>query len=360
MSVFRRDGSPYYYTEFQIRGHRICRSTKVTTRREALAAEKRIRAEELKRIEEGSRQTLTIDQAFGRYWIEVGSTYDDVKQRKDTDRYIRQILSAVDPAQSVEDMTDADVNEFVQARIRAKAGQIATNRALAVWRQMHNRAHRVWKQKVQPIHWRSFMSKEKQRTNHLEFDQVRILLQSLPDYLQLAVEWSVAAGTRRAATFSLEWPNIHFERGYAIVKEKGKDEFKVWLSPQLIDILNRAKALGHPPPKRKQTHVKRERDPERYVFCDRNWRKLWHAGMKSAGITDFRWHDLRHTFATWLRQEGAPIEVVQRALGHAQVTTTMRYAHVADRELQDALHRVPSFSPTETNVVSLSAKKSTG
>src|SRR5690606_3041846 len=97
MSVYPRAGSPYYYTEFQIDGHRICRSTKATTRREALAAEKRIRAEETKRIQGGNREQITIDQAFARFWLEVGSTYDDTKQRKDTDRYIQQILNVVDP-----------------------------------------------------------------------------------------------------------------------------------------------------------------------------------------------------------------------------------------------------------------------
>jgi integrase len=359
VSVYKRKGSPFYVSEFQIGGHRFYRSTKATSRREALAVEKTFREEEQKKLKEGNRLTLTVDQAFGRYWLEVGDRYDDMRQRKDTQRYIQQILAIVDSSRSVEDITDAEVNDFVQARLRANAGQIATNRALAVWRQMHNRAHRVWKQKMQPIHWRSFMAKEKQRDNHLEFEQVRTLLQSLPDYLVLAVEWSVAAGTRRTATFSLEWANIFWDRGYAIVREKGKPEFKVWLSPQLIDILQRAKALGHPPGKRKRDYVP-ERDAERFVFCSRNWRKLWSAALAKAGIDDFRWHDLRHTFATWLRQEGAPLEVVQRALGHKHITTTMRYAHVADRELQEALHKVPSFSPSETNIVSLPVKKSTG
>jgi integrase len=357
VSVFKRESSPFYYAEFQIDGHRFCRSTKATTRREALNVEKTFRAEFKRRLSEGNHLRLTIDQGFGRYWLEIGSRYADAKQRKDTKRYILQILEVIDPRRLIEDISDADVNDFVQARLLSNSGVIATNRALAVWRQMHNRAQRVWKQKCQPIHWRSFMEKESQRTNHLEFDQVRTLLASLPDYLVLAVEWSVAAGTRRAATFGLEWSSVFIERGYAIVKEKGKPEFKVWLSPQLRDILHRAKTLGHPASLRKRAYP-RQRDVERFVFCDRNWRKLWLAGLAKAGIENFRWHDLRHTFATWLRQEGAPIEIVQRALGHKQITTTMRYAHVDDRELQAALHKVPSFSPTETNIVSIKASKS--
>jgi hypothetical protein len=247
MSLVKRKGSPYWIADFQIAGHRFCRSTKATTRREALAVEKLFREEELKKLKEGHRQLLTVDEAFGRFWLEVGSKYKDMQQRKDTERYIQQILAVINPNQLVEDVTDAEVNDFVQARARAQAGPIATNRALAVWRQMHRRAHRAWKQKMQTVDWRASMAKENERTNHLEFEQVRTLLTSLPDYLVLAVEWSVAAGTRRTATFSLEWANIFWDRSYAIVREKGKPVFKVWLSPQLIDILHRAKALGHPP-----------------------------------------------------------------------------------------------------------------
>lgn len=367
MSVYPRKGSPYYAYDFQIKGRRFFGSTKATTRRDALAAEKQIKASEREKAKEGDRKRLTLDEAFGLYWLEVASLYEDKKQRKDTQRYIGQILAAIGKDKLVEDLTDADVNDFVQARLRAAAnpdrprragkGEIATNRALAVWRQMHRRATKSWKQKTQVIDWSDCLAKERQRTDWLEFDQVRTLLQNLPDYLQLAVEWSVAAGTRRTATFSIEWQNVFWERGYLIVKEKGKDEFKAWLSPQLIDILQRAKALGHPPSTRKRKYDN-QKDAERFVFCSRNWKKLWESARTKAGVPNFRWHDLRHTFATWLRQEGTPLEVVQRALGHAQITTTMRYAHVADRELQEALHRVPSFSTQNENVVSITAKKS--
>jgi integrase len=364
MSITKREGSPFYFAVFQINNRRFFRSTKTASRRDALAVEKRIREEELKRAREGDRERLTLDEAFGRFWLEVGYKHDDLKQRKDTQRYIAQILAVADKDRLVEDVTDADVNDFVQARSRANAGMIATNRAIAVWRQMHRRAGKKWKQKTQIIDWSSNLEKERKRTNYLEFEQVRTLLGTLPEYLQLAVEWSVAAGTRRAATFGMEWANVFFDRGYAVVKEKGKPEFKVWLSPQLIDILSRARIVGHPPALRQHGSVKdreaKQKDAERFVFCSRNWRKLWERGLKAAGIEDFRWHDLRHTFATWLRQEDTPLEVVQRALGHAQITTTMRYAHVADRELQAALHKVPSFSTSENNIVSIKSGKSKG
>ena len=57
------------------------------------------------------------------------------------------------------------------------------------------------------------------------------------------------------------------------------------------------------------------------------------------------------THATWLRQRAAKLDVVQRSLGHASVTTTQRYAHVDDGELRAALRGLPAFGTSTTNVV---------
>lgn len=94
------------------------------------------------------------------------------------------------------------------------------------------------------------------------------------------------------------------------------------------------------------------------VFVGTNYRKLFEAAASRVGLDDFTWHDLRHTHATWMRQAGAPLEVVQRSLGHTLVTTTARYAHVDDTEVKDALRKLPSLSvtPESSNVVQIKRK----
>jgi hypothetical protein len=67
MSVFKRAGSPYYYAEVIIQGHRVVRSTRTTTEREARAVERRLRAEWRERVREPQRIELTVDAACGRY-----------------------------------------------------------------------------------------------------------------------------------------------------------------------------------------------------------------------------------------------------------------------------------------------------
>ncbi|MDE0239481.1 MAG: site-specific integrase [bacterium] len=68
-------------------------------------------------------------------------------------------------------------------------------------------------------------------------------------------------------------------------------------------------------------------------------RSLWLTLRKRAGIEDVRLHDLRHNFASHAVMQGVPLPTVARLLGHRNVSMTLRYAHVADREVEAAAER---------------------
>ena len=59
-----------------------------------------------------------------------------------------------------------------------------------------------------------------------------------------------------------------------------------------------------------------------------------------AGIKDFRFHDFRHDFASKLLRETGNLKLVQRALNHADIKSTLRYAHVLDEDIAAAVERV--------------------
>lgn len=72
-----------------------------------------------------------------------------------------------------------------------------------------------------------------------------------------------------------------------------------------------------------------------FVVADRleihNWRnRVWKVALEDAGLGHARIHDMRHTYASWLLQNGIPLAEVGKLLGHASPTTTQRYAHLAD------------------------------
>ena len=80
-----------------------------------------------------------------------------------------------------------------------------------------------------------------------------------------------------------------------------------------------------------------------WVFHDtqgRRYNDVWYAfdaACKAAGLTDFHFHDLRHTFASWLTMGVVPLVTVSNLLGHATTTMTLRYAHLSPKHLTSAV-----------------------
>lgn len=87
--------------------------------------------------------------------------------------------------------------------------------------------------------------------------------------------------------------------------------------------------------------------PGRHINGDSFSQRVFKPALRRAGIEDFRWHDLRHTFASRLVQRGAPIDRIARLLGHSTLTTTLRYAHLAPNDLSAAVALLDD--PTETS-----------
>ena len=81
-----------------------------------------------------------------------------------------------------------------------------------------------------------------------------------------------------------------------------------------------------------------------YIFCDSQGRRFYEvkrsfvSACRRAGLEDFRFHDLRHTFASRLVMKGASLKAVQELLGHADMKMTMRYAHLSQEHLRDSVN----------------------
>ena len=89
-----------------------------------------------------------------------------------------------------------------------------------------------------------------------------------------------------------------------------------------------------------------------YVFANPNTRKpynsfyySWHSARKDAGLDDLRVHDLRHSFASFLVNAGRSLYEVQTLLGHSQIKTTQRYAHLSSDSLRKASNEVSVAVP---------------
>ncbi len=94
-----------------------------------------------------------------------------------------------------------------------------------------------------------------------------------------------------------------------------------------------------------------------YVICGEvsgqpivNLQKSWRRIRSFAGLNDVRIHDLRHTFASQAVMGGTPLAIVSKLLGHSQISTTMRYAHLADAELMEASNALSGLLKPNTSL----------
>src|SRR5262249_40879246 len=80
-----------------------------------------------------------------------------------------------------------------------------------------------------------------------------------------------------------------------------------------------------------------------FVFGTSSWatfRKNWEAAVQAAGLVDFHFHDLRHTFASWAVQRGVSLQELKHLLGHSSLAMVMRYAHLSPEHLRTAVGRL--------------------
>ena len=173
------------------------------------------------------------------------------------------------------------------------------------------------------------------RVRSLTRDEFRRLLAELPSHLADMALFSVATGLRQANVTRLQWRQVSLERRHLWVgadQHKNGKAHSVPLNDAALEVLIRRQG-DH------RTHVFTY-DGEPIIQVNT---KAWRNALVRAGIDDFRWHDLRHTFATWHREAGTPTHELQRLGGWKTQSMVERYAHVAPESLQFAAKRLDAL-----------------
>ena len=153
-------------------------------------------------------------------------------------------------------------------------------------------------------------------------------------YLKPIVITALQTGMRKSEILNLQWQNIDFKQGFIeLLKTKSGKSRKIPISKLLKKTL-------------KQINV-----TSNYVFVNPktnepyiDLKKSFHSVLDKAKITNFRFHDLRHTVATRLVEKGIDLTVVQEILGHSKLTTTQRYAHPVPQRKLDAIEVLNSYT----------------
>ncbi|CAH5607543.1 Tyrosine recombinase XerD [Enterobacter cloacae] len=177
----------------------------------------------------------------------------------------------------------------------------------------------------------------------------------MPESIKPVVIFALATGLRRSNIIDLEWQQVDMQRKVAWVNPENAKAGKA-IGVALNDTA--CKVLRDQIGKSSRwvfVHTKPSTRPDKTVTpavrkmrVDDNG--AWRIGLAKAGIEDFRFHDLRHTWASWLIQSGVPLSVLQEMGGWESIEMVRRYAHLAPKHLSEHARKIDAiFGNHDTN-----------
>jgi len=281
------------------------------------------------------------------YWQEVGQFHAN---SADTERHLAWLQAEIGKATALHAIGPAEV-----ARIVAKRrGEGVSNRTVNAsvtepLRAVMLRARRKWEQPVQGIEWKDhFLPESQERVREATPGEEAKLLEAMrADYLP-ALRFAFLTGCRRAEIVGLTWPRVDFFNDQVTVTGKRGLSRTIPLTGEARALLW---ALKDHHDESVFTYVAvRTRDGrqrgKRYPITMEGFKTAWRR-FGRAKLKDFRFHDTRHTAATRLVRATGNLKLAQRLLGHTEIATTARYAHVTDADLRAGLEAASATkSPT--------------
>jgi integrase len=330
----RSDGATNYRVKIRLKGFPVQSATfeRITDARKwAQQTESAIREGRYFKTTEGKRHTLV--ELIDRYIRDVlphkpKSTYDQTRQLKWWSAEIgSHTLSDVTPSLIAQYRDKLAAGITHHGKLRSPA---TVNRYMAALSIVFTTAVKEWGWVDDSPMRKVTKSKESRgRVRFLSDDERPRLLKACKEssnpYLYPVVVLALSTGMRQGEIMGLTWDNVDLNRGRAILHETKNNE-------------RRAAAItGHALELLKQLSKVRRIDSY-FVFPAKgnksqkamDLRAPWEAALKKANILDFRFHDLRHSAASYLAMNGASLAEIAEVLGHKTLQMVKRYAHLSE------------------------------
>jgi integrase len=196
-----------------------------------------------------------------------------------------------------------------------------TNRALMRLKAIFNKAI-AWKKYSgdNPVREVKFFKEDNSRLRYLEKEEIVKLLLKCRGRLKAIVIVALNTGMRRGEILNLKWHDVDFRRNIIyLLKTKNNEKREIPMNEAVKTAL-----------------IKIHKHPESpYIFCDKSGRPFYSVrtsfftACRKAGIIGFRFHDLRHTFASHLVMAGVDLNTVRELMGHKSLEMTLRYSHLS-------------------------------
>jgi integrase len=327
--VFQRPRSPYWHYDFILQGHRVHGSVKTEQRSVAAAVVAKIRTDLILQTTLGQKPRMDLERGFLKYWSEDACR---LPTANDIERGLKRLLIGLGNI-GFHELNDAVVSTYV-ARRRAdrvilrngtlgeklvSAGTV--NRETDLLKAVCNLAQRRWGIEVGAVDWKAHRLREPApRDRYLTPEEADRLMDSAAPHLKGPLLFALYTGARKATIEELDWSQIDMPARLVTFRQKSKipggKPHAVPLAEPLWLYLANLK-----PRDRGAVWLYRGRPLK-------DFNDAFRSACRRAGLTGFRFHDLRHTAASWMLRQRIPLKLVAEILGHADTRTTNRYAHV--------------------------------
>lgn len=307
------------------------KDTASRTKREALSKLGEI--QQRKEEEEKNGIPVYAPRTFTEYAEEYLNDYS--KSNKAPGSYRRDKTSMKKLLQAFGQCTLSSIQtkqiELYKRQRKTQVSNASVNRELALLKHMYTIAIDWDYTTANPAKRVKLFKEPPGRIRFLTQDELENLLKECTPALRVIVLIDVRTGMRKGELQNLMWKDVDLDRKSITIKKSKNNEMRtVPICDELLPVLQRLyiERLG--------PYVIAKSDGSQYG----DWKKGFDAACKRAGIEDFRFHDLRHTFASNLVMAGVDIRTVQELMGHKDIKMTMRYAHLSKPHLLVAVNKV--------------------
>lgn len=347
MTVYRPKGSPYFHFDFQFKGKRYYGSTNLKSRRGAEQYEARERHKAALPVQ--GLEPITLDEACGLYQDRAES-----KPSWPTVRPMLKALLTIGKQRVLGEIQQTDLmHHFAKRRNGRKDSSV--NREIEVVRAVWKMAEEAGKDVGRMPRWgKLFFTVPDRPPRELGHDEQDRLFGGLRSDIYDFCYFALQSGWRLREILNLRWSDLDLANRTAEVRIKGGDVRRRPLTQSmLITIANQPKKgpfiFTYVCQKSKSRYVDKwgrlqpaRQKGERYRMTATVLRKPWAAAKKAGEIERLRFHDLRHTTGTRIVRATGNLAAAKEALAHRSIKTTLRYAHVLDDDVRDALDAAES------------------
>lgn len=327
MSLYKRKDSPNWWVKISVKGRLpVQQSTGTSDRAKAQEYHDRLKSSLWDRERLGIKPRHSWQEAVVRY---LGETSHKASQASDKIHlnWLHEYLYGV-----FLDAIDRDLlDRIMAARMAEGVKNSSVNRTMEVVRAVLRKAALEWEwlDRVPRVR---MLPEPQRRVRFITREQADRLIAELPVHLAAMVRFSLETGLRRANVTGLEWSQVDLPRRTAWIhpdQAKARKAIAVPLSAAAVIVLREQQG-------KHKTHVfTYQGQPVRQVNT-----KAFRAALERAGIENFRWHDLRHTWASWHAQAGTPLPVLQELGGWESAEMVRRYAHLSTEHLAGYVDRL--------------------